>query len=352
MNDALNQSTYLKACRGEATSHTPIWLNRQAGRYMPEYRKLKGNTPGLEWFTTPDLMAQVTIDAQRILGVDAAILFADLLPMLVPMGLRLDYRGDTGPIFANPIRTPDHVKCLRPIEAADHLGYIATAIRAICSGLPNNIPLIGFAGAPFTLASYAIEGRSSKHYLQVKSFMYKHPQAWDALMTKIVQAVINYVQLQIDAGVQSIQIFDSWVGCLGLDDYKTYVMPHTAVLFKAIGGQVPTIYFGTNSSHLLEAMYSTNPDFMALDWRIPIQPAWERLGCNSIQGNLDPLLLFADWPLIEQRTKELLDQVGGKSGHIFNLGHGIMPETPVDNVKRLVNLVQEYTARSSASPYY
>ena len=347
MDNRLNQSTYLKACRGETTPYTPIWLNRQAGRYMPEYRQLKGNISGLEWFTTPELMAQVTLDAQRILGVDAAILFADLLPILVPMGLQLDYHANVGPVFANPIRTPAHVNHLRPIVASDHLGYAATAIQAIRRDLPDDIPLIGFAGAPFTLASYAVEGCGSKNYLQVKGFMYKRPQAWNELMTKIVQAVIGYVQLQIDAGVQSVQIFDSWIGCLGLDDYKTYVMPHTTTLFKAIGGQVPVVYFGTNNSHLLEAMYNTQPDFLALDWRTPIRPVWDQLGCSSIQGNLDPLLLFADWPLIEQRTKALLDQVNGKPGHIFNLGHGIMPETPVDNVKRLVNLVQEYTSRYS-----
>lgn len=342
MNELLAESAYLKACRGEPASHVPIWLNRQAGRYMPEYRKLKGNTPGLEWFTTPDLMAQVTIDAQRILNVDAAILFADLLPILVPMGLKLDYLPKVGPTFSKPLRNPEAVNALRPVEAASQLSYVSDAIKMIRSGLPPHIPLIGFAGAPFTLASYAIEGGGSKNYLHLKRFMYQQPKAWAKLMNKLVAVITDYVELQISAGVQAIQIFDSWVGCLHLDDFQNYVAPYTKKLFQAICGRVPVVYFGTANGHLIQAMYDTGPDLMALDWRVSLMPTWKQLACPSIQGNLDPALLFTDWPTIKMQTNRLLDEVGGQPGHIFNLGHGILPQTPVDNVRRLVEYVQNY----------
>lgn len=346
MTRVLTDSPYLKACRGEPAPYTPIWLNRQGGRYMPEYRELKGNTPGLEWFTTPDLMTQVTLDAQRILGVDAAILFADLLPILVPLGLNLDYVPNLGPVFDNPIRRPQDVEALRPLEASEQLAYVELAIKSIRSGLPADIPLIGFAGAPFTLASYAIEGQNSKNYLQVKGFMYKSEQAWNQLMERLTQAVIDYVQLQIAAGVQAIQIFDSWVGCLAPEDFHRYVRPYSKALFEAITGQVPVVYFGTGNSHLVDAMFDCGADIMGLDWRTPMKATWERLGCRAIQGNLDPALLFADWPVIEQHTRRLLDEISGKPGHIFNLGHGILPQTPVDNVRRLVAFVQEYSSQA------
>lgn len=339
----MQNSVYLKACRGEKTPYTPIWLNRQAGRYMPEYRKLKADTPNLRWFTTPELMAQAALDAQSILGVDAAILFADLLPILIPMGLQLDYEDGIGPVFHNPIRTPEEVSRLRPLETAEALDYTATAIRIIRTELPADIPLIGFAGAPFTLASYAIEGQGSKNYTQVKRFMYKAPEAWAKLMRLLVQAITNYVHLQIASGVQAVQIFDSWVGCLSLHDFNTYVLPHTKALFNAICGKVPIVYFGTGNSHLVDAMYSAGPDFMGLDWRTPILDTWERLGCVGIQGNLDPCLLFSDWPVVEQQAKRLLDEIAGKPGHIFNLGHGILPQTPVDNVRKLVDFVHKYS---------
>ena len=246
-------SSFLKACRGEPADCTPVWLNRQAGRYMPEYHALKGATPSLEFFTTPDLAARAALDAQRILGTDAAIMFGDLLPMLVPMGLDLNYAPDIGPVINNPLRSAADVSRLATPPALEGTGYIADTIKQILDGLPPQTPLIGFAGAPFTLASYAVEGRSSRHYLHVKRLMYEHSTVWDALMTKLVDAVGDYVRLQIDSGVHAVQIFDSWVGCLSVADYDRYVKPHTTRLMASIGGRVPVIYFGTGNCHLVDA---------------------------------------------------------------------------------------------------
>ena len=339
------KSRFLSACRGEAADRTPIWLNRQAGRYMPEYHALKGDTPSLEFFTTPELAARATLDAQRILGVDAAIVFADLLPMLVPMGLELDYKAGEGPVFANPLRSAAAVDRLAVPPAEDGTGYIAETIARVLDDLPADVPLIGFAGAPFTLASYAIEGRGSRNYLHVKRMMYEAPKVWQALLDKLVDAVAGYVALQIDSGAHAVQLFDSWVGCLSLADYRRYVLPSTQRLMERIGGRVPVIYFGTGNSHLVDAMYETGPDFLALDWRTPLAATWDRLGMPAVQGNMDPMALCADRDTVAEHARRLLDQAGGRPGHIFNLGHGIVPETPVDNVKFLVDLVHEASGR-------
>lgn len=340
----MNESPYLAACRGEQTAYTPIWLNRQAGRYMPEYKKLKGDTDGLTWFTTPELMAQTALDAQRILGVDAAILFADLLPILIPMGLKLEYRPKIGPVFANPLRAVADIERLRVPDAEAELAYVGEAVRLTRAGLPADIPLVGFAGAPFTLASYAIEGQSSKQHLEVKKMMYQEPYAWDQLMQKLTSAVASYARLQIDAGASSIQLFDSWVGCLSQGDFATYVLPYTKQLLNQLGGLVPIIYFGTGNSHLLELTMRSKPDVLAVDWRTPLTQTWDTLNCVALQGNLDPVLLLTDWPVLEQQTKALLDEVGDRGGYIFNLGHGILPCTPVDNVRRLVEFVHSYSS--------
>lgn len=346
MTDALHDSVFLKACRGEPTPYTPVWLNRQAGRYMPEYHQVKGDMPSLDFFTTPEKAAQATCDAQRILGVDAAILFADLLPILVPMGLELDYVAGKGPEFANPVRSDGDIEALKAIEAKTDTAYIAESVRLIREQLPPDVPLIGFAGAPFTLASYAVEGGGSRNYIHVKKMMYSRPDAWDALMGKLVDAVASYVLLQIEAGVQAVQLFDSWVGALSPQDFRTYAQKHTKALIDRIKGRVPVIYFGTGNPHLVDDMYACGPDVMALDWRTPVVPTWDRLGCKAVQGNLDPIVLCAEWPAVEAQAKALLDEVGGRPGHIFNLGHGIVPETPVANVKRLVEFVHTYTRRS------
>lgn len=344
MDDALFNSPFMKACRGEKAEHTPIWLNRQAGRYMKEYHELKGDTPSLRFFKTPELAARATCDAQRILGVDAAILFADLLPILEPMGLKLDYLPGVGPDIDNPVRSHADIDAIDPPPAAESMPYIAEAIRLIRAELPGDIPLIGFGGAPFTLASYAIEGKGSRNYIFVKQIMYGDTGAWNALMEKITDAVIDYLMFQIDSGVQAVQIFDSWVGCLSPADYREYVLPHNKKLIAAISGRVPIIQFGTGNPALIPLMAEAGGDVMALDWRAPLMESWEKSGMTGVQGNLDPIVLCADEASVKGKAGEILDEVGGRPGHIFNLGHGIVPETPVDNVKALVDFVHERTS--------
>lgn len=345
MSKALDHSPFMRACRGEATDFTPLWLNRQAGRYMPEYHALKGKTPSLEFFKSPDLAAQATVDAQRILGVDAAIMFADLLPILEPMGLKLDYVAGVGPVFDNPVRRPADVAALDVVPAKDGTPYIVDTIELIRRELPADIPLIGFAGAPFTLASYAIEGRGSRNYVFVKQMMYTDEAAWDALMDKLVETIADYARLQIRSGVQALQLFDSWIGCLSRQDFRRYVLPHSKRLIEAIRGEVPIIYFGTGNAHLVDDMYACGPDVMALDWCTPLRETWDRLGCRAVQGNMDPIALCADKATVARCASEVLDEAGGRPGHIFNLGHGIIPETPVENVKFLVEYVHEASAR-------
>ncbi|HET6472179.1 MAG TPA: uroporphyrinogen decarboxylase [Pseudomonadales bacterium] len=345
-HDARTNSVFLKACRGEPVPYTPIWLNRQAGRYMREYHAVKGTTPSLDFFKTPELAARVTLDAQRILGVDAAIMFADLLPVLEPMGMRLSYEPGEGPVFANPVRSAKDVSRLAVVPADEGTPYIRETITRILDDLPQSAALIGFAGAPFTLASYAIEGRGSRNYTWVKKMMYSAPQLWDALMTKLVQVIADYVRLQIDSGVHAVQVFDSWIGVLSIGDYRRYVAQHSKALIDRIGGRVPIIYFGTGNPHLVDDMFAAGPDVLAVDWRTPLRATWDRLRCRAIQGNLDPIVLCADRAAITEQTQAILDEVGGRPGHIFNLGHGIVPETPVDNVKYLVDLVHERSARA------
>lgn len=348
MEDKLYHSVFMKACRGEATDYTPIWLNRQAGRYMPEYHQVKGNTPSLDFFKTPHLAAKATCDAQRILGVDAAILFADLLPILEPMGLNLDYLPGVGPDISNPVRKTRDIDALREGTSAETMPYIKEAIHLIRQELPADIPLIGFGGAPFTLASYAVEGRGSRNYVEVKKLMYGDSQAWHELMRKITDWVIDYLNYQIESGVQAVQIFDSWVGCLGPADYTDYVLPHSERLIKSISGVVPVIHFGTGNPALIPLMAKAGGDVLALDWRCSITDAWNQTGVKAVQGNLDPIVLCAKREAVLARTRQLLDEVDGRPGHIFNLGHGIIPETPVDNVKALVDFVHETTSRKAS----
>ncbi|MGI9322226.1 MAG: uroporphyrinogen decarboxylase [Pseudomonadales bacterium] len=342
MNAKLNDCTFLRACRGEPTDYTPIWLNRQAGRYMKEYHQGKGATPSLDFFKTPHLSAQVTCDAQRILGVDAAILFADLLPILEPMGLSLDYLPNIGPNIDNPVRSGKDIDALALLPSAETMPYIGEAIALVRRELPPDIPLIGFGGAPFTLASYAVEGKGSKSYIEVKRLMYGDPSAFHTLMGKITTAAADYLNYQIDCGVQAVQIFDSWVGALSVADYERFVLEHSKALINAVSGRVPVIHFGTGNPALLPLMAEAGGDVMALDWRAPLAKTWDDLGCRAVQGNLDPVALFADGKAVEQAAGQILAEVNGRPGHIFNLGHGILPETPVENVKRLVGYVHEY----------
>jgi len=335
------EKIFLKAARGEPVDYTPIWLNRQAGRYMPEYHAVKGDTGSLAFFKDPERAAQATLDAQRILGVDAAIMFADLLPVMEPMGLELDYVAGEGPKFANPVRSEADVAALRGLPALEATPYIADTVKNILSGLPLNIALIGFAGAPFTLASYAIEGQGSRNYIFVKKMMYERPEIWHQLLTKLTDQVTSYLELQIDSGVDAVQIFDTWVGCLSIRDFNNYVRPHLQRLIDNLKGRVPIIYFGTGNGHLLDAVAELAPDVLALDWRTPIKETWERTGVQAVQGNMDPIVLCADRASVLREAQAVLDEAAGRPGHIFNLGHGIVPQTPVDNVKALVDYVHE-----------
>ena len=349
MHDRLKDSRFLKACRGEPTDATPIWLLRQAGRYLKEYREIKSRCDSfLQFCKTPDLAAQVTVDAQRILGVDAAILFADLLPILEPMGLRLEYLEGEGPLIANPVRTAADVDALRLEEPEQSMPFVHETIRRARAELPPDIPLIGFAGAPFTLASYAVEGQGSKHFAITKTLMYQDVGAWHELMQKLSRTVGDYLAGQIAAGVQAVQIFDSWVGCLGPADYRRYALPYTKAVIDEIGGRVPVIHFGTGAASFMEAMHEAGADVLGFDWRTPIAPVWDRLGCTAVQGNLDPIALCADLATVKKKAQEVLDDVGGRAGHIFNVGHGLVPKTEVENVIALVDYVHETTDRRRA----
>lgn len=337
---------FIDACLGKSTPHTPIWLNRQAGRYMPEYHQVKGDTPSLDFFKNPELAARATLDAQRILGVDAAIMFADLLPIMEPMGLALDYVPGEGPVFANPVRTQADIEALRVAPAEEATPYIADTVKNITSELASDIALIGFAGAPFTLASYAIEGKGSRNYVFVKKLMYEAPDLWDRLMEKLVEQVASYLCLQIDSGVDAVQIFDTWVGNLSGYDFDTQVARHLQALLARLKAHsdLPVIYFGTGNSHLLPQVAAMGFDVIAFDWRTPLRPTWDKLGLRAVQGNLDPIVLCADAATIKAQTDQILSSVQGKPGHIFNLGHGIIPQTPVDNVKCLVDYVHEQSS--------
>jgi uroporphyrinogen decarboxylase len=343
-------SAFVRACRSQAADHTPVWFMRQAGRYMPEYRAVRKQHSLLEICKKPDLAAEVTITAAEILKVDAAIIFADLLLPLEVMGLPFHFEAGEGPVVERPVRTSDDVANLRTDRAAD-LGYVAEAVAVVAKHFAERIPVIGFCGAPFTLASYMIEGGGSRNYVHTKKMMYNSPADWDALMRKLVAVTTAYSGDQVKAGADVIQIFDSWVGCLSVEDYRRYVLPHVTGMVKQLQKTgVPIIYFGTDSATLLPAMNESGAEVIGLDWRIPLDEGWSRIGHRAaVQGNLDPVLLFADWKELKSRAQEILRCAAGRPGHIFNLGHGILPETPVENVKNLARFVQEYSVSAPVS---
>ena len=336
----------LRACRRQPAPFTPIWLMRQAGRYLPQYKQVRDRHPFLEMCRQPDLAAEVTVVAVERLGVDAAIIFADILLPLLPMGVGLRYEAGDGPIIERPIRTEAALQKLPAVPAAESLGFVAEAIRIVKRALSGRTPLIGFAGAPFTLASYLVEGGSSRQYQATKTLMYTEPGLWHQMMELLARTSAEYLQLQIDAGADVVQLFDSWVGSLGLDDYRRFVLPHTKRVIDAMPDAVPVIHFGTVTGTLLELMREAGGDVIGLDWRVDLAEAWHRLGPDvGVQGNLDPVGLFAEVPEIRRRARDILDRAGGRPGHIFNLGHGILPETPVDHVIALVDMVHEMSAR-------
>ncbi len=339
-------SPFMRACRREPTPYTPVWLMRQAGRYMAEYREVRAKTTFLELCKNPQLCSEVMVTAVQKLGVDAAIIFSDLLPILEPMGLDLEFAKGEGPVIHNPVREPADVQRVLELESVDALHFVMETVRQTRQDLPEDIPLIGFAGAPFTLASYTIEGGSSRNYLHTKTLMYRDEGAWRALMERFVRAVTKYLNAQIAAGCQAVQIFDSWVGCLGVDDYRKYVLPYVRAIVQGITPGVPVINFATGNPALLPLLSEAGSSVVGVDWRIPLDDAWRTVGHDrAVQGNLDPAVLLAEPKQIAQRAQLVLDQAGGRPGHIFNLGHGVLQQTPVENAIALVKMVHEMSAR-------
>jgi uroporphyrinogen decarboxylase len=334
------------AARREWTGHTPVWLMRQAGRYLPEYRAIREKFSLLEICARPDVAAEVTLQPVWRLGVDAAIVFADILLPLVPMGLDLAFVEGEGPVLRNPLRGPADISRLGPVDVPTALAPVAETIRLVRSALPPSVPVIGFAGAPFTVASYAIEGGSSRNFIETKRMMYSHPAAWNDLLQRLVKVLGDYLSAQAAAGAEVLQVFDTWAGILSPDDYRRYVLPHSRALFARLGLLgVPTIHFGVNTGELLPLLVEAGGDVIGLDWRIALDDGWQRVGAErAVQGNLDPVALFAPPAELERRVRDIIARAEGRTGHIFNLGHGVLPATPVDAVRRVVDLVHSLTA--------
>ena len=335
----------IDACRRLPLPRPPVWFMRQAGRYLPEYRKLRKSHSILDLCKNPELAAQVTLQPIEALGVDAAIVFADLLLPVEPMGMKLEFHAGEGPSLTPAIRSLAQIDALNVRNGAD-LGYVSEAVELVKRKLDGKTPLIGFVGAPFTLASYMIEGGGSRHYAHTKRLMYGEPAAWNTLLAKIVDVLAPYAAAQVEAGADAIQVFDSWVGALSPGDYETCVLPHSKRLIKTIQrAEVPVIHFGTGAGSYLDLLHEAGGDVLGLDWRVRLDEAWASISHEAaVQGNLDPLVLFAPLEEIRRRVEDVLRRAGGRPGHIFNLGHGILPETPVENVKSVVEIVREFTA--------
>lgn len=335
-------SPFMKACRREPCDVTPVWLMRQAGRYMAEYREVRAKTSFLELCKNPALCSEVMCTAVKRLGVDAAIIFSDLLPILEPMGLDLEYAQGEGPLIHNPVREPAEVDRVLELESVESLDFVMETVRHTRNDLPDDLPLIGFAGAPFTLASYVIEGGASRNYLHTKTLMYRDQGAWRALMERFARAITRYLNAQIAAGAQCVQLFDSWAGCLGPDDYRRFVLPHLQRIIADITPGVPVINFATGNPALLPLLAEGGSAVVGVDWRVRLDEAWTTVGRNkAVQGNLDPCSLLTDRDEIRRRAQDILDQAAGRPGHIFNLGHGVLQQTPVDNAVALVDAVHE-----------
>lgn len=336
----MTNTRFLKACRREPVDSTPVWFMRQAGRYMAEYRALREKHSLLELCRVPELATAVTMQPVRRIDVDAAIVFSDLLLPLEPMGLPFDFIKGEGPQIESPIRSTADIDRLRSFESRESLGHVLAAIRLIQRELDGRIPLIGFAGAPFTLASYAIEGGHSNNFALTKALMYGQPAAWHKLCGLFASAVGDYLVAQIEAGVDVVQVFDSWVGALSPADYREFVLPHTQVIFAKVNGRVPTIHFGTGTSTIFPEMREAGGDVIGADWRIPLDEAWVRIGHDrGTQGNLDPTLLLGPTDRLLSAADDVLRRAAGRPGHIFDLGHGILPMTPLEHVQRLAEHV-------------
>lgn len=333
----------MRAIRREPVDTTPVWIMRQAGRYLPEYMAVRAGHDFLSFCKRPDLSAQVTLDAQRLLGVDAAILFADLPTILEPLGFDLSY--DPGPVVANPFREASDLSRLRDFDDVGAMNFVFETVKLVRKDLPPDIPLLGFGGAPFTLASYAIEGGGSKNYVHTKRLMYCQPDVWHEFLSRLTNAVAKLLIEQLRTGCQAVQIFDSWAGCLSPSDYATFALPHTKRLIEMVEPFGPVINFLTGNPALLPLQRAGGGAVMGFDWRVELDDAWQTVGQDvAVQGNLDPVVLFAEIPEIKRRSIEVLRQAGGRPGHIFNLGHGVLPEMNPDHVKALVEIVHEHGA--------
>ena len=337
---------FIKACRREPVDCTPVWMMRQAGRYLPEYREIRAKHSFLEMCKTPEVAAEVTIQPIRRFEIDTAIIFADILLPLEPMGIGLEFAKGEGPVIHNPVRTMADVRKLKPIDAATQIEFLMKAIKIALKELNGTVPLIGFSGAPFTLASYIIEGGGSRNYEHAKAMMFAEPQTWHKLMEHLTGVIVNYLNAQIDTGVQVVQLFDSWVGALGPSDYREFVLPHQKNVIAGIKKSVPLIHFAHGATHLLEMVSEAGGDVIGLDWRCDLDAAWKRVGHDkAVQGNLDPVSLFGSKEFIRKRTREILDRAAGRNGHIMNLGHGILQQTPLENAAEFINVTHELSKR-------
>lgn len=337
---------FMRACRGEASEVTPVWLMRQAGRYMAEYRAVREKMSFLELCKTPDLCAEVMVTAVNKLGVDAAIIFSDLLPILEPMGMDLEFAKGDGPVIHNPLREAKDIDRVRELESMDSLDFVMQTVTATRREIAPHIPVIGFAGAPFTLLSYMIEGGGSRNYHHTKALMYADEGAWTELMGKMSRTIARYLNAQIAAGAQCVQLFDSWAGCLSVTDYARYVLPHVKLIIDSLVPEVPVINFATGNPALLPMLRGDSRTVVGIDWRVSLDDAWQTVGHDrAVQGNLDPISLLADPETLRERTADVLQRAGGRAGHIFNLGHGILPQTPVDNAIALVDMVHELSQK-------
>jgi uroporphyrinogen decarboxylase len=344
----LENDNFLRACWQKETEFTPIWFMRQAGRYLDSYRKVRAKNDVMTICKTPELAAKVTVAAVDELGVDAAILFADITLPLDGIGVKLQLVDGVGPVIQNPVSCREDVENLRGFSPREHVPYVLESVESVKRMLDDRVPLIGFSGAPFTLASYLIEGSPSRDFAKTKKMMYSQPELWNELMARLSRIVESYLKAQIKAGVDAIQLFDSWSGCLSPTDYQEFVMPHNKEILESLApARVPRIHFGVGTAGILRTMKEAGGDVIGVDWRMPIDDAWNQIGPAAIQGNLDPATLLGRRTLFESRTKEILSRVGGRKGHVFNLGHGVLPETPVENVKELARFVHEATRKHS-----
>ncbi len=340
---------FLKACRLEKTDCTPVWFMRQAGRYMKVYRDIRENYSLIDMFKNPELAVEITLQPVKAFQVDAAIIFSDILLPLEGMGIGFEFTQDGGPVITSPVRSPSDIDSLRIADPHADLGFMLKSLQMVRAELNGTVPLIGFAGAPFTLASYAIEGGASSTYVLTKELMYEDREAWDLLMDKFTQTIARYLKAQVQAGAQAVQLFDSWIGCLSPSDYRNYVLPHSQKIFQELRKEgIPSIHFGTGTAGLLPLMVEAGGDVIGVDWRVTLGNAWQSIGSGAgIQGNLDPVALMASRRVLNLKAAEVLDEACRRPGHIFNLGHGILPPTPEDSVKALVDFVHEYSINAT-----